>query len=391
MCTDNLKYSDVTRATEHIIFDYFLLKNKTKRNYEPPVTIPNGEAVAVEGRGNYTFPNGVVIKDVLHIPKFKCNLLSVSRLSKDLQCTITFFPDFCVMQDLHSRTLIRVGKCKNGLYKMGMMGSKRQAMIISLDTWQKRLGHPSHSKLSLFDFLKNVSLNSKTFCDSCVKAKFARLAFPISVTKTNACFELIHFDVWGKYRTPSFTRASYFLTIVDDFSRAIWVFLLKHKHQASNCLVNFHKRIRCDNGGGGFTLNHMLEFYAKEGILLETTCPHTPQQNGVVERKHWHLLETARALKFEANLPTRFWGECILTPTHVINRLPSEVIDNKTPYEVLYNQKPNYEHMKVFGCLAYYKSTKTKGDKFEMRGRPGIFLGYPQGTKGHKIFDTQHN
>jgi hypothetical protein len=113
----------------------------------------------------------------------------------------------------------------------------------------------------------------------------------------------------------------------------------------------------------------MLDFYAKEGIVLETTCPHTPQQNGVVERKHRHLLETARALKFEANLPTKFWGECVLTATHVINRTLSEVINNKTPFEVPYNLKPDYEHMRVFGCLAYYKSTETKGDKFEARGR----------------------
>ncbi|GKB32917.1 integrase [Tanacetum coccineum] len=90
--------------------------------------------------------------------------------------------------------------------------------------------------------------------------------------------------------------------------------------------VQFEKnieRIRCDNGGE-FVSNKMIDFYAREGIVLETSCPHTPQQNGVVERKHRHLLETARALKFEANLPTRFWGECVLTAAHVINRLPSE-------------------------------------------------------------------
>ncbi|GKC70938.1 putative RNA-directed DNA polymerase [Tanacetum coccineum] len=135
----------------------------------------------------------------------------------------------------------------------------------------------------------------------------------------------------------------------------------------------------------------MIEFYANQGIILETSCIHTPQQNGVVERKHRHLLETARALRFEANLPTRFWGECVLTAAYVINRMPSDVIGNKTPYEVLYNQKPNYDNMRVFGCLAYYKSTETNGDKFKMKGRPGVFLGYPPGTKGYKIFDIIHN
>ncbi|GKB09683.1 putative RNA-directed DNA polymerase [Tanacetum coccineum] len=350
-------------TTEHITHNDSLLKNKRKRGYEQPVTIPNGEAVPVEGRGECALPSGAIIKDVLHVPKFKCNLLSVSRLSKELQCAVTFFPEFCIMQDLYSRTLIGAGDCEDGLYKMGMFENNRHAMMTT-------------------------------------QTKFTRLPFPISVTKTNACFELIHCDIWGKYRTPSLTRANYFLTIVDDFSRSVWVFLLKHKDQASICLVDFHKmvkvqfeknikRIRCDNGGE-FVSNKMIDFYAREGIVLETSCPHTPQQNGVVERKHRHLLETARALKFEANLPTRFWGECVLTAAHVINRLPSEVIENKTPYEILHNSKPNYDHMKVFGCLAYYRSVETKGDKFEVRGRPGVFLGYPPGTKGYKVYDLQH-
>ena len=149
------------------------------------------------------------------------------------------------------------------------------------------------------------------------------------------------------------------------------------------------KRVRSDNGGE-FTSNEMVSFYDEEGILLETTCPHTPQQNGVVERKHRHLLETARALRFEANLPKGFWGECVLTAAYIINRLPSKVTKDKTPYEIIFHQKPDYEIMKIFGCLAYFKSNETKGDKFEARGRPGIFLGYPQGTKGYKIFDIKN-
>ncbi|KAM0021620.1 putative RNA-directed DNA polymerase [Helianthus debilis subsp. tardiflorus] len=386
-------------ATEHFTYIKSWLENLIKRTHDPPVTIPNGESIPVEGRGEYTLPNGMTIKNVLYVPNFKYNLLSVSKLSKDLKCAVTFFPNFCVMQSLSSRELIGAGECSNGLYEMEIIKNERQAMMVNGSTWHKRLGHVSISKLSHLDFAKDLSLNSKHFCDSCNKAKFTRLPFAISTSKTNACFELVHCDVWGKYRTPSFTQARYFLTIVDDFSRNVWVFLLKHKHEAGNCLIEFHKmvqvqfetnikRIRCDNGGE-FVSNKMLDFYAKNGIMLETTCPHTPQQNGVVERKHRHLLETARALKFEANLPTRFWGECVLTATHIINRIPSDVIDGKTPYELLHDKLPSYEHLKVFGCLAYYLNTETHEDKFEMRGRPGTFLGYPPGTKGYKIYDLQ--
>ncbi|KAM0029215.1 putative RNA-directed DNA polymerase [Helianthus debilis subsp. tardiflorus] len=303
-----------------------------------------------------------------------------------------------VPRGLRSRKLIGVGKCMNGLYQMGMFGKTRKAMLVTKETWHKRLGHAGDEKLSKINDLSNFSFkNNGDVCDSCIKSKLTRKPFPISTTRTSACFELLHCDIWGKYRTPTLSKANYFLTIVDDYSRSVWVFLLKHKYEASTCLINFHKliqtqfernvkRIRCDNGGE-FVSNHMLSFYAEQGIILETSCPHTPQQNGVVERKHRHLLETARALKVEAKLPIRFWGECILTATYIINRLPSKVIGGKTPFELLYGEKPSYDHMRIFGCMAYYRSIEAKSDKFEIRGKPGVFMGYPNGTKGYKIYD----
>lgn len=124
---------------------------------------------------------------------------------------------------------------------------------------------------------------------------------------------------------------------------------------------------------------------------METSCPHTPQQNDVVERKHQHLLEIARALRFEAGLPVKFWGECINTTTYILKRLPSKAIKNKTPYEVLFEKEPCYDHMRVFGCLVYAKTTNTKGDKFEVRGRKGVFVGCPQGQKGYFIYDISDN
>nr|GFC45020.1 retrovirus-related Pol polyprotein from transposon TNT 1-94 [Tanacetum cinerariifolium] len=272
-------------------------------------------------------------------------------------------------------------------------------MATTIETWHKRLGHASKGKLARVDFLRTSINNLDSSCNSCARAKHTRLPFPTGFIKTKAPFELIHCDIWGGYRIPSYTKDNYFLTIVDDFTRAIWIFLLKHKNKASQHLQNFYKmievqfdkgikRIRCDNGGE-FISNKMLEFYNEKEILLETTCPHTPQQNGVVEIKHMHLLETARALRIGENLPKRFWGECILTASYVINRLPSKVIKNKTTFELIWNKEPDYGFLKVFGCLVYFKNTDTKGDKFDERGKPGVFLGYPPGTKGYKVFDLK--
>lgn len=180
----------------------------------------------------------------------------------------------------------------------------------------------------------------------------------------------------------------------------VWVYLIKHKYEASTYLIYFPKmiktqfeknikRIRCDNGGE-FTSNQKMNVYAEQGIILETSCPHTPQQNEFMERKRRHLLETTHALKIEANIPKRFCGECFLTARYIINRLPSKVIGNKTPYELLHGEKSNYDHMRVLGCLAYYRSIEKNGDKFEVRGRSGVFMGYPSGMKGYKIFDPSN-
>lgn len=76
---------------------------------------------------------------VLCVPNFKCNLLFVSRLSKDLQCPVTFFPAFCVMQGLQTRDLIGSGRCEGGLYRMGML-EERRVMAINVDIWHKRNG-----------------------------------------------------------------------------------------------------------------------------------------------------------------------------------------------------------------------------------------------------------
>lgn len=119
--------------------------------------------------------------------------------------------------------------------------------------------------------------------------------------------------------------------------------------------TQFHKTvqtIRTDNGTE-FVNEELALFLKSIGTVHHTTCPYTPQQNGRAERKHQHLLNIARALKFQSQLPNSFWGDFILTATHIINLLPSSLLHYKSPFEVLFNQAPDYLHLKSFGCLFY--------------------------------------
>ena len=255
--------------------------------------------------------------------------------------------------------------------------------------WHQRLGHPSFSVLSFLPMSFNKTAPHSP-CDICFEAKQTREVFYESLNKTKECFQLIHCDVWGPYRTRSSSGAVYFLTIVDDFSRSVWTCLLLEKSEVRTVLQKFcqmtskqfSKDVKtvCSDNGTEFMC--LASFFRENGILHQTSCVATPQPNGRVERKHRHILNVARSLLFQSNLSIKFWGEAIMTATHLINRTPSAVLQNRSPYEKL-----DYSYLPVFGSLCFVHHRARDKDKFGKRSRRCIFVGYPHAQKGWKVFD----
>ena len=87
----------------------------------------------------------------------------------------------------------------------------------------------------------------------------------------------------------------------------------------------------------------ILTFYNAKGIEHQTSSVDTPQQNKVVERKHRHLLEITRALLFQSNIPTSFWGDCVQCATYLINKMPLIAPKKRTAFEILYSKVPSYD------------------------------------------------
>ena len=129
---------------------------------------------------------------------------------------------------------------------------------------------------------------------------------------------MIHIDVWGPYHIKTPSGCNQFLTIVDDFSRFSWVHLLKHKSDCATVLAaffqyvdtQFKKKVKVVRSDNAKELKDgaMFVLFQQNGIIHQTSCSHTPQQNGVVERKHRFLLDTARSLFFQSKIPQKFWG-----------------------------------------------------------------------------------
>jgi hypothetical protein len=141
------------------------------------------------------------------------------------------------------------------------------------------------------------------------------------------------------------------------------------------------KAIQSDWGGEFRALNPIL---SRQGISHRISCPHTHQQQGSVERKHRHIVETGLSLLASASMPLKFWDEAFLTASFLINRLPSPVTQNKSPFEILFHHTPDYNFLKVFGCACWPHLRPYNKHKLAFQSQLCVFLGYSFQHKGYR-------
>lgn len=180
----------------------------------------------------------------------------------------------------------------------------------------------------------------------------------------------------------------------DDFSGAVWVYLLKTKGQTFEYFRQFKvwiekqtekkiKQLRAD-GGGEYISDEFQNFLKKEGIQWDPRAPYTPEQNGKAEQQNYTLMVSVRSVLKAKKLPKSLWGEVLRTSTYLKNRSPG--VDEITPYERINNTKPFLGHLRIIGARAWVHIPKERQKKLDDRSWQGVLVGY-EGNNQYRVYD----
>ena len=267
--------------------------------------------------------------------------------------------------------------------------------------WHNRLSHPSFQVVKTILSQCNIHVNNKNtfeFCSACCFSKIHNFSFFHSNTIYSSHLELVHTDLLGPSHSPLKNGYNYYVSFVDAHSRYTWLYLIRHKSDALQTFKNFKTQVELQLGckikalqydwAGEFRV--FRDFLTQCGIIVHrNSCRYAHQQNGVVDRKHRHIVENGLTLLAQASLPIHYWDEAVRTAVYIYNILPTPVLHSKSPIEVLLHAKPDYSMLKTFGCSCYPNIRPFSRHKLDFRSVHCIFLGCSLNHKVYKFMD--HN
>lgn len=187
-------------VSHHMTPLFSLLTDTQKLDKPIHTTVPTGDAVLVERTGSFILHKNIKLNNVLYVPAFSCNLISIHKLTSDLNCTVTYNANCCMIQDRITKWMISLGDLRDGVcvIKGTMLGSSFAAT--QKDTtalWHSSMGHPSFQALQQVSHLLKCTFDSNKIvcCDVCHRSKQCRHSFAQSNNKAEEPFSLIHCDL----------------------------------------------------------------------------------------------------------------------------------------------------------------------------------------------------
>ncbi|KAK3125062.1 hypothetical protein QOZ80_7BG0599500 [Eleusine coracana subsp. coracana] len=339
--------------------------------------------VNMEGQGTVIFSGTGgehrALTGVYYIPQLKNNIVSVGQLDEN-GAKVEIKDSTLWIWDRSQKLLARIERGCNRLYVMLLDITQPLCLAARRDDvawrWHERFGHIHFDalwQLAKKDMVHGLPAieHADQFYNTRVITKQRRLPFPAQAKyHAEHALDLVHGNICGPISPATPGGRKYFLPMVDDYNRFMWLMLLVAKSDAPAAIKRFQavelesgrklKILRTDYGGE-FTSVEFGDYCASEGIQRHHSAPYSPQQNGVVERRNQTIVATTRSLLKQRDMPAMFWGEAVSTAVFLLNRAPTKALDGKTLYEAYWDWSKEEEEVRSPGESVIESTTMTYG------------------------------
>ncbi|POW04639.1 hypothetical protein PSTT_10257 [Puccinia striiformis] len=247
-------------------------------------------------------------------------------------------------------------------------------------------------KFQLGNGLPEEIPQGKIHCPVCAISKSTQVNPLTSTLRKIERLDVMAADLIGPFQVDSIDGGKYLLTMRDVATGYAFAKVLKRKNDANGHIINIITRLeqvtgkrvgtlRSDNGGE-FSNQELFDFLALKGIAAEKSLPYHHYQNGMIERFNRTIADMGRTILIDSLLPKEFWSYSFVWAAHVLNRLPNKASGDKTPFEALFDRKPQYDHFRVFGSTGYVHIPHKKRQKLDDQALKGFVITHLDHSKG---------
>jgi transposase InsO family protein len=414
--TDHPYYAD-TGTTCHLTperEDFMTLRPITDRRIKGV----NGSSINASGIGDVKLRVArgayLVLKDVLFIPQATVRLISVGTLARDSNIVSHFGEDDCWFTNRSTGAVIARGTfLSSRLYSLNLHSAQAEhALSITsspgLETWHRRLGHPSYQilqEMARKGMVKGMSPSCSSAtpskCESCIFGKQTRTSVPKKRAEGQGHRATRRLGkVWVDLTGPSDVEARggyrYIMNIVDDCTSNHWSIPLRLKSDAFPELKAWtvlQENLTGEKLGifitdnGELKSTEMEAWLATHGSDQRLTAPYTSAHNGRVERLHRTLMGKARAMRNYAKAPADLWVEFYLSASYLHQRTPIRSLNGVSSWEAWHGQAPDYSHLREIGCRCFVLIQNRNNPKIHDRSIECILIGYDLKSKSYRCYN----
>ena len=395
-CNDSSKFVSMKKCNVSV---------STAKKGESILAIGIGNCQITTQAANGTFVN-LILHDVLYVPEARRNLLSVSKLSQD-RFQVVMPADNSIFRPgiyncrkskssvEHSIPIVPVGSLFHVQTCADAEIRRHDRVENKWICWHRRLGYMPLATIQQMintcqglDDLQGIAMPRNYVSANVKMGKATNLDQPSpNLTRAQSPMQIVHFDLFGPIKQPSFAGHSYCGVFVDDHSRYTWVYTVKNKSDVFDMFQKFYADtaiirskyplccIRRDNAGENMS-NALKNWLTDKGVRSESSTPHEPWQNGRAEVQIRVLCNLARTNMIASGLTGKFWARAIFYAADILN-IQYRADLKMSPHQSLYGTKPDVSKCQPFGveCWLYVREEQRKDRKFDARGEPAIYCG----------------